>query len=309
MNWVRLAAFILTASAEALASDASPHDGATGSCSSSYNGKFEVTINKLGKRDSEQKRSCGDPDALLLTLKGGILKDAKNRTGYIASNYQLQFDEPTQPDAIYTSGFSSCSNGLLALRGSTTFYQCRSGNFYNLYDRNWAAQCEPVDILIMSCDGNTQWGEGNGRGSATVGTKPVHTAIVYGLPNDPSHAHNAGNAFPICQIGDGQPQVHEAPCNGGSPASPGGGQVPSEAAPTKPPAAVPTATGAHKQSDPPVTQLPDGQPKAPPAGTNAAPKPSPSASAEVPVNGAARLSNDIMVTIGILMLYYMGVGV
>lgn len=53
MNWVRLAAFILTASAEALASDASPHDGATGSCSSSYNGKFEVTINKLGKRDSE----------------------------------------------------------------------------------------------------------------------------------------------------------------------------------------------------------------------------------------------------------------
>lgn len=53
MNWIRLAAFILTASVGASARGVSPHDGAVGSCSPSYNGKFEVTISKLGKRDIE----------------------------------------------------------------------------------------------------------------------------------------------------------------------------------------------------------------------------------------------------------------
>jgi hypothetical protein len=43
----------------------------------------------------------------------------------------------------------------LALGGSTTFWQCLSGDFYNLYTENWAAQCSPVELRItrlVSCD-------------------------------------------------------------------------------------------------------------------------------------------------------------
>ncbi|KAL6907383.1 hypothetical protein GGI43DRAFT_397222 [Trichoderma evansii] len=305
MNWIRLAAFILTASAGASAHGVSPHDGAVSSCSPSYNGKFEVTISKLGKRDIE-KRSCGGSDALQLTLNGNILKDAKDRTGYIASNYQFQFDDPTQPDSLYTSGFSACSNGSLALRGSTVFYQCRSGTFYNLYDRNWAAQCEPIEILIMPCDGNTGGNRANGGADVIVGTKVVQTTIVKVLLDGQPQVHATSIAMPICQLGDGQPQVREGPCNGESPASPTGGQVPPKAASTKPPTAIPTATGSPK---PPATHVPEGKPQAPPAGTGSVPKPPPSASPETPVSGAATLFSNVQVTMGILMLYYMGVGI
>lgn len=81
-----------------------------------------------------------------IQLENGVLTDQDGRTGYIASNYQLQFDKPPQAGAIYTAGFSECSNGSLALGGSSIFYQCLSGKFYNLYDRSWAAQCSPVYI-------------------------------------------------------------------------------------------------------------------------------------------------------------------
>ena len=84
-----------------------------------------------------------------ITLVGSQLYDQAGRTGYIASNFQLQFDNPPQLDAIYTSGFSVCSNGSLALGGSNVFYQCLSGNFYNLYDRSWAAQCSPITLNAM----------------------------------------------------------------------------------------------------------------------------------------------------------------
>ena len=93
--------------------------------------------------------ACRTNSTLELSINNGVLKDNKGRTGYIAANYQFQFDAPPQAGAIYTSGFSVCGNGSLALGGSTTFYQCLSGNFYNLYDRKWAAQCNPVTIEIL----------------------------------------------------------------------------------------------------------------------------------------------------------------
>ena len=95
---------------------------------------------------SPPKMQVCDKGGLALTLNNGVLKDGKGRTGYIASNYQFQFDSPPQAGAIYTSGFTSCENGSLALGGSNIFYQCLSGNFYNLYDRSWAAQCSPVYV-------------------------------------------------------------------------------------------------------------------------------------------------------------------
>lgn len=94
--------------------------------------------------------ACKSEGTLELTLSDGVLKDAQGRTGYIASNFQFQFDAPPQAGAIYTSGFSICSNGSLALGGSNIFYQCLSGNFYNLYDRYWAAQCSPVTIQTLT---------------------------------------------------------------------------------------------------------------------------------------------------------------
>jgi len=83
-----------------------------------------------------------------------VLTDSAGRTGYIAANYQFQFDKPPQAGAIYTAGFTVCGNGSLALGGSNVFWQCLSGNFYNLYDRKWAAQCSPVTIeslMLVNC--------------------------------------------------------------------------------------------------------------------------------------------------------------
>jgi GH15 family glucan-1,4-alpha-glucosidase len=53
MHLIQLAAVILTASVEALASRVHPVDGAVSICHDYYDGNFEVTINKLSKRDIE----------------------------------------------------------------------------------------------------------------------------------------------------------------------------------------------------------------------------------------------------------------
>lgn len=101
--------------------------------------------------------SCLTNSTLRLTLSNNNLYDALNRTGYIASNYQFQFDGPPQSGALYTSGWSVCpvlgdsADGLvtLALGNTTTFWQCLSGEFYNLYTENWVAQCSPVQIRVV----------------------------------------------------------------------------------------------------------------------------------------------------------------
>ncbi|OPB40510.1 cell wall protein [Trichoderma guizhouense] len=269
----------------------SPRDD---SCASSYNGQFEVTIAKVNKRDI-QKRSCDNADALLLTLDGGILKDAKGRTGYIASNYQFQFDNPPQAGTIVASGFAVCQDGSLALQGKTTWYQCQSGNFYNLYDRKWAPHCQAVEITIIPCSGGSSGGgsggssgggsnnngSGGSGGETTVGTKVVQTTIVTAISDGQPQVHTTTIAIPICQIGDGQVQGHTTPCGGGGGKSPvtqisdGQPQVPpvtqvSDGQPQAPPVTQisdgqPQApTGSAKQ---PVTQISDGQPQAPPAVT------------------------------------------
>ncbi|KAL6803320.1 hypothetical protein GGI42DRAFT_24161 [Trichoderma sp. SZMC 28013] len=264
MKW-NLAALALlgSASADALVS---PRDD---SCDSSYNGKFEVTIAKINKRDI-QKRSCDNPDALLLTLENGVLKDAKGRTGYIASNYQFQFDAPPQAGTIVASGFAVCQDGSLALQGKTTWYQCQSGNFYNLYDRKWAPHCQAVEISIIPCSGGSSGGSGgsggnnNGGGGSggsggetTVGTKVVQTTIVTAISDGQPQVHTTTVAIPICQIGDGQVQGHTTPCGGGgkSPVT----QI-SDGQPQAPPV---TQVSDGQPQAPPVTQISDGQPQAP----------------------------------------------
>jgi hypothetical protein len=204
--------------------------------------------------DLHQRQStCGTPGYLTIKLAGGQLTDAEGRTGYIASNYQFQFDAPPQTGAIYTGGFSVCANGSLALGGSNIFYECLSGSFYNLYDRSWAAQCEPVLIDVLPCGstgGATQASDGQPAGTTVL---PAVTQISDGQPQ-------AQSAVPVSEFHDGQPQVITV-----LPATQiSDGQV---QAPTGKPVTqisdgqvqAPTSTGN------PVTQISDGQVQAPTA--------------------------------------------
>jgi hypothetical protein len=94
---------------------------------------------------------------LVITLKDGVLTDAVGRTGAIVANHQFQFDITNllQPDSIYTGGFSVCQNSSLAIGGSTTFFQCLSGTFYNLYDQSIGGQCNQILIDVIPCDGGS----------------------------------------------------------------------------------------------------------------------------------------------------------
>lgn len=243
-----------------------PDAKAPAGCSENYDGQFELSIFKLAKRQLIQKR-----DTLVLTLKNGVLKDSQDRTGAIVANYQFQFDGPPQAGSIYTAGFSTCQNGSLALGGSTVFYQCLSGDFYNLYDRHWAAQCEPVEIVAQphgkAPAGGSQAPAGNGKN--TVGTSMVVTTIVTALPDGQPQVVTTQVPVPLCQIGDGQIQAHTTPCDkvpNNPPVSQiGDGQI---QAPTNPPVItqigdgqIQAPTGGAK-----VSQIGDGQVQAPSGG-------------------------------------------
>merc|ERR1712093_291986 len=132
---------------------------------------------------------------------------------------------------IYTSGFSVCSNGTLAIGDSAIFYQCLSGTFCNLYDESTGAQCSPIYINILdtgaaaSSGAATQISDGQIQ-APTSTAKPV-TQISDGQIQAPT-------GKPVTQISDGQIQ-----------------------APT-------SATGK------PVTQISDGQIQAPTGGATKA---------------------------------------
>ncbi|CAI4530650.1 ASN_HP2_G0027140.mRNA.1.CDS.1 [Saccharomyces cerevisiae] len=95
--------------------------------------------------------SCKNSGTLELTLKDGVLTDAKGRIGSIVANRQFQFDgPPPQAGAIYAAGWTITEDGYLALGDSDVFYQCLSGNFYNLYDQNVAEQCSAIHLEAVS---------------------------------------------------------------------------------------------------------------------------------------------------------------
>jgi len=56
-----------------------------------------------------------------------------------------------QDPRITASGFSICPNLTLASGTSALFYQCLSGDFYNLYDQSQGKQCNQVYITILPC--------------------------------------------------------------------------------------------------------------------------------------------------------------
>lgn len=94
--------------------------------------------------------ACYTNSTLKMTLTDGILRDSDDRIGCIVSGHQFQFDGPTpQHGAIYAAGWSVTKQGQLALGDSTKFYQCASGDFYNLYDEPIAFQCHPVTLDVV----------------------------------------------------------------------------------------------------------------------------------------------------------------
>lgn len=164
-------------------------------------------------KNTQKRDACSGDGILVATLSDSVIRDAQNRTGYVAANFQFQFDNPPQAGALYTAGFSHCSNGTLALGHSTVFYQCRSGSFYNLYDRWWAEQCSPVEILVMPCTENTGKtsdpedginGNENNQGQQVVGTSVVTTTVVIPLSDGQPQVITTTKTIHVCQISDGK---------------------------------------------------------------------------------------------------------
>ena len=101
---------------------------------------------------SHHEKMCASEQNVKLTLNNGVLTDAQGRTGYIAANRQLQFDNPPQAGALITSGFSVCEGHLLSLSSSPVWQSCASGNFSNIYDKSIGGQCMPINLVVVPWD-------------------------------------------------------------------------------------------------------------------------------------------------------------
>lgn len=304
-----VSALVGVSAAQGVTQPIKPQGAAPAGCKDSWDGTFHLTVVQASKkRDLSARAACGGSDTLVSTLSGGILKDAQGRTGYIASNYQFQYDGPPQAGAIYTAGFSVCADGSIALGPSKTFYQCRSGDFSNLYDRNWAPQCSPINLIAVPCGGNA------GQvpdGQVTVGTKTVQTTVITQIADGQPQVITTVVPVPIKQIPDGQvqgptsapvKQIPDGQVQG--PSSIPVKQIPDgqvQAPTSQPPPPPPPATTVKQITDgqvqvpttapkPPTTtikQISDGQVQVPPT-TAQPPPPANTSRVTVPPNAAGR---------------------
>ncbi|KAF1982952.1 hypothetical protein K402DRAFT_383751 [Aulographum hederae CBS 113979] len=235
-----------------------PPGGAPSGCKPSASGTFQIgplAVDMRSKRDLSEVPS----DVLTVTLENGVLTDALKRTGYIADNFQFQFDGPPQAGAIYTSGFSLCSDNSLALGPTTVFYQCLSGDFSNLYFQtdkgSLPEQCSPVHLQAINFSG----GDSQGGGAVPASQLPD------GQPNFPTGATIMPSPStpplpPLSESGDGQPIASTmipsvAPP---MPSAPVPSPAPSAPAPSMAPPAPPASSGVV-----PITQISDGQVRLP----------------------------------------------
>ncbi|TAQ85208.1 hypothetical protein B7494_g6469 [Chlorociboria aeruginascens] len=257
---------------QGVASAIAPDASAPAGCSGSFNSQFQIeVISVVAKRDVAKRASdCGASGSLTLTLADTILKDEQDRIGSIVANHQFQFDGPVAQDgAIYTAGWSTCSNGSLALGGSTVFYRCLSGTFYNLYDENIGEQCEPIGLYVLPCAGSSaadppaisQSSDGQALGTAAPsqigdGQVQVSSGIKVSQITDGQLQVPTATPVPVTQISDGQVQ---APT--GTPVTQiSDGQV---QAPTGTPITQISDGQVQAPTGTPVTQITDGQVQAP----------------------------------------------
>jgi len=243
------------------------------SCNPDVAGTFQITTVNLTKRDVGRRQAS----ALALTLTGGILKDSQGRIGYIAANNQFQFDNPIQAGSLVSSGWALCSNGSLSLGGSTVFFQCLSGNFYNLYNKNIRPQdCLTINLQAVTGTGPSQPTVSQVTDGQPQATKPgVVSQITDGQPQatKPGVVTQISDGQPqatkpgvVTQISDGQPQATKPGVVSQIPD--GQPQASKPAAASKPPVVTqisdgqPQATKPAPASQPVVTQISDGQPQA-----------------------------------------------
>lgn len=110
-----------------------------------------------------------------ISLKNGVLTDPQGRTGYIASNGQFQFDGPPQAGAIWTAGFSVCTNNRLTLGNDDTWWKCLSGSFYNIYFKSIGGQCIESYLITQpepDSGGVIQSGSPDTQSTATSSAEP-----------------------------------------------------------------------------------------------------------------------------------------
>ncbi|OXB42459.1 hypothetical protein B1J92_I06182g [Nakaseomyces glabratus] len=123
---------------------------ATAGASQIQDGQVQASNQGKAPNDPVGAVSCKVDGTLEMNLKGGILTDGKGRIGSIVANRQFQFDgPPPQAGAIFAAGWSLTPQGNLALGDNDVFYQCLSGNFYNLYDQHIGSQCTPVHLSAI----------------------------------------------------------------------------------------------------------------------------------------------------------------
>jgi hypothetical protein len=256
-------------------------------CQTSFDGPFSISIANV-TTPSKRSLEARQDKVLTITLANGVLTDDQGRTGYIAANNQFQFDKPAQTGAIYTSGFSVCSNGTLAIGSSAIFYQCLSGDFYNLYDESTGNQCSPIYINILKAGGVASSGAatqiGDGQLQAATSTKAV-TQISDGQIQ-------ASTGAPVTQISDGQIQ---ASTGGVAVTQISDGQI---QAPTSTAAPVTQISDGQIQaptSAKPVTQISDGQIQAPTSAVKPVTQIS-DGQIQAPTGGATRSANGTVVS-------------
>nr|POE65938.1 cell wall mannoprotein [Quercus suber] len=225
---------------------ASPSASAPEGCSTDYPGTFEIQV--VNVTSSSSKRDLNKRAAVVCNLDGGVLTDAMGRTGNIAGNHQFQFDDPIQDTAIYTSGWSVCSNGSLAIGDDAIFYQCLSGEFYNLYNEKIGGQCSQVYIEVI-----------NPGASGVASAIPDGQVTASAVASQQSDGQVTGaSAVPITQISDGQIQASTAVSQPITQISDGQIQAPTGAPVTQiSDGQIQAPTGS------PVTQISDGQIQAP----------------------------------------------
>lgn len=214
----------VSAAPQGVTSAISPSSTAPAGCSPNYSGKFQIQVvnaTSSSKRDIQKVswpghhydrgRARSNKASILttfqradleITLQDGVLKDSQGRTGYIAANRQFQFDGPPQTGAIYTAGWSVCQNNSLAIGGNAVFYQCLSGDFYNLYDQAEAKQCSQVYIDALGGGASVTAGAPTQSADGQPGVTGAATESADGQPAVTGAA--SSYAGMPTQISDGQ---------------------------------------------------------------------------------------------------------
>ncbi|RCK63579.1 putative cell wall mannoprotein PIR32 [Candida viswanathii] len=92
------------------------------------------------------------------TLKNTVLHDERYATGEIVANHQFQFDDPVQPDALFTKGFTIVFEDgeyLLAINGKTKFWNSAVDDtgVYKVYDAPITDESEPIQLIVLDVEG------------------------------------------------------------------------------------------------------------------------------------------------------------